>query len=168
MKIFTTLSVLAVLMILLTGCPVSSKFPLGKKGEYKLNENLLGVWVSETEDIEAKKIEITKGKETNTYNLHVIEKGSSFSADGPNFIAWITFINNESFLVLQQLVDGVSEETYFVYQFSAGKQNVSTFNISLLVKGTTAITSIDAYIEEVQLSMKRNDFLSGKIEWVKK
>jgi hypothetical protein len=168
MKFFASLSILAVCTILLTACPIASTYPLGKKGDVKLNQDLLGVWVTSTPDVEANAVEITKGSEANTYNFEVLEKGSMFMADGPSFTAWITEIGSFSFLVLQQLADGQPTESYYVYQFALEKKKLTSHDITLKVNGVDAITSIEAYREEVKLSMEYDDFLANQIDWVKK
>jgi len=168
MKFFASLSILAVCTMLLTACPISTGYPLGKKGEIKLNQDLLGLWVSSTPDIEASAIQITKGAEINTYQFEVIEKGTMFMADGPSFTAWITEIDSYSFMVLQQLIDGNPTEVYYVYEYKVDKKRLTSHDITLKVNGVDAITSIDSYREEVKLSMAFDDFLANPIDWVKK
>ncbi|MCC6700299.1 MAG: hypothetical protein IT221_02175 [Fluviicola sp.] len=166
-KFFIGFSIIALLGIL-TACPVSSSYPLGKKGAVALNPRLLGTWVSDQEDIEANQISITKGTEKNTYNLHVDVKGSMFMGDGEDFLAWVAEIKEMKFLVLQQLVDGQATETYYVYHFNLLKDNSLVSNdITLKVLGTDAITSIDAYREEVSASMEMEGFLASEINWTK-
>ncbi|MCC7453823.1 MAG: hypothetical protein IT222_06640 [Crocinitomix sp.] len=168
MKFFASLSILAVCTILLTACPIGSSFPLGKKGEVKLNPELIGVWTTDATDVEATAVEFTKGTEANTYNFEVLEKGSMFMADGPSFIAWLTELNAKTFLVLQQVVDGVPIETYYVYCIQLEKKKMTSFDISLKVNGVDAITSIQAYRDEVKASMEFDDFLGNQIDWVRK
>ena len=89
-------------------------------------------------------------------------------ADGPSFIAWLTELNAKTFLVLQQVVDGVPLETYYVYCIQPEKKKMTSFDISLKVNGVDAITSIEAYRDEVKASMGFDDFLGNQIDWVKK
>lgn len=164
---FITFSIIALLGIL-TACPVASNYPLGKKGAVALNPKLIGTWLTDQQDIEANQISITKGTEKNTYNLHVDEKGSMFMADGEDFIAWVAEIKEMKFLVLQQLVDGQATETYYVYHINMLKDKAFvSSDITLKVLGTEAITSIDAYREEVKASMEMEGFLTGEISWTK-
>jgi hypothetical protein len=159
---------MAVCTILLTACPIASSFPLGKKGEVKLNPDLMGVWVTDATDVEATSVEFTKGTEANTYNFEVLEKGSMFMADGPSFIAWLTELNAKTFLVLQQVLDGAPQESYYVYCIKQEKKKMTSFDITLKVNGIDAITSIQAYRDEVKASMEFDDFLGNQINWVKK
>jgi hypothetical protein len=154
-------------MFLLTACPVSSSYPLGKKGEVALDKQLIGVWKNDSEETESKGVTITKGKELNTYNVHVDEKGSMFMADGDDFIGWLTVLKGKTFFVLQQVIDGVATEIYFVYHIKYNNSTLITNDISLLVKGTDAITSIESYQEEVIASMEMDEFLTSEIQWEK-
>jgi hypothetical protein len=45
---------------------------------------------------------------------------------------------------------------------------MTSFDITLNVNGIDAITSIEAYRDEVKASMAFEDFLSNQIDWVKK
>ncbi len=168
MKFFASLSILAVCTILLTACPISSEFPLGKKGEVSLNQNLIGIWTTDAQDVEANSVEFTKGSEANTYNFEVLERGSMFMADGPSFIAWLTELNSKTFLVLQQVMDGAPLESYYVYCIQPEKKKMTSFDITLKVNGIDAITSISAYRDEVKASMAFDDFLANQIDWIKK
>jgi hypothetical protein len=152
---------------MLTGCPVSSKFPLGPKGAEPVNQELIGTWNQGDKELEAQKIKISNGKDANTYKVEVLEKGDAFMADATQFNGWLTNINKMQFLVLQEAPDGNATETYFVYHIQQKNGKVITNDISLKVNGTDAITSIDAYREEVTASMKDKEFLSGEITWSK-
>ncbi len=154
--------------LMLTGCPVSSKYPLGVKGAVPADNNLLGTWAQDDEKTEATKVKITKGKEDNTYNLVVEEKGEAFMADATQFKAWLTVINNQNFLVLQENQDEKPSETYYVYHIKTGNNSITTNDITLKEKGADAITSIDAYRAEVTASIKSTDFLAGEIKWTRK
>lgn len=45
---------------------------------------------------------------------------------------------------------------------------MSSFDISLKVNGVDAITSIQAYRDEVKASMEFDSFLGNQIDWVRK
>lgn len=150
-----------------TACPVSTTYPLEKKGAVKLDKAFIGEWRTETEDIEAKRISIKQGAEANTYNITVKERGSMFMADGDDFIGWLAELGGKRFMVLQQVLEGEAKETYYVYHVSIDGKSLVTNDISLKVGGTDAITSINAYQAEVLASMKMDEFLSGEIQWSK-
>jgi hypothetical protein len=167
MKSFYPFLLIIAGMFLLTACPVSSSYPLGKKGEVALDKQLIGVWKNDSKDSESTGVTVTKGTELNTYNVHVDEKGSAFMADGEDFIGWLTVLKGKTFFVLQQVIDGVAAETYFVYHIKYNNSTLITNDISLLVKGTDAITSIESYQEEVIASMGMDEFLTSEIQWKK-
>lgn len=154
-----------ILLGILTACPISSSYPLGEKGAVALNTKLLGTWSSDASDIEANQITISKGKEANTYALHVDVKGSMFMAEGEDFTAWIAQIKDKQFLVLQDLAS--QKDTYYVYYFSLKDGELISNDITLKVNGVDAITSIDSYREEVSASMEMEDFLASEIKWKK-
>lgn len=168
MKSIFSFALIASCLFLLTACPVATTYPLGNKGEVKLDTKLLGVWTNESEDTEATGVSITKGEEANTYNVHVDEKGSMFMADGEDFIGWLALLNGKTFFVLQQVVDGAATETYYVYHIKLDNSTLTTNDITLKVNGTDAVTSIASYQEEVIASMGMDDFLAGEIQWKKK
>lgn len=164
-KYLSILFTISILLGILTACPVSSSYPLGEKGAVALNTKLLGTWSSDATDIEANQITISKGKEANTYALHVDVKGSSFMADGDDFTAWIAQIKDKQFLVLQD--QATETNAYYVYYFSVKDGELISNDITLKVKGVDAITSIEAYREEVSASMDMEDFLASEIKWKK-
>ena len=168
MKSLFSFALIASCLFLLTACPVASTYPLGNKGDVKLDTKLLGVWTNESVDTEATGVTISKGTEMNTYAVHVDEKGSMFMGDGEDFIGWLTLLNGKTFFVLQQVVDGEATESYYVYHIKLDKSTLTTNDITLKVNGTDAITSISTYQEEVIASMVMDDFLAGEIQWQKK
>ncbi|MES2555006.1 MAG: hypothetical protein V4604_02595 [Bacteroidota bacterium] len=167
MKTILSIALIVSGLFLLAGCPVSSTYPLGKKGDVKLDTRLIGTFSNTVGDVEADKVIVKKGTETNTYFVHVEEKGSAFMADGEDFTGWLTKLEDETFLVLQQLIDGEEQETYYVYHIGFNKSGFTSSDISLKVNGTAAITSIEAYREEVEASMGMDEFLASPIEWTK-
>ena len=168
MKTILSIALIVSGLFMLAGCPVSSSYPLGKKGDVKLDTRLIGTFSNEAADVEADKVTLKKGAEANTYFVHVDEKGSAFMADGEDFTGWLTKLDDQTFLVLQQLMDGEETETYYVYHIEFNKSGgFTSSDISLKVNGTAAITSIEAYREEVKASMEMEDFLASQIEWIK-
>lgn len=168
MKSIFSLVLIVSCLFFLTACPVSTTYPLGNKGDVKLDTKLIGVWTNESVDTESTGVSITKGKETNTYNVHVDEKGSMFMADSEDFIGWLALLNGKTFFVLQQVVDGATTETYYVYHIKLENSTLTTNDITLKVNGTDAVTSIKSYQEEVIASIDMDDFLAGEIQWQKK
>jgi len=170
MKLFRIcLPALILLSFVLSGCPVSSTFPLGLKTDaLPFDKTLIGTWENKDEKSEATLIKIEKTSEANLYKLTVLEKGESFMANSENFLAWVTLLNEKKFLVLQEINTSENKESYFVYHFEINGNQLTTHDVSLKVNGTNAITSVKSYREEVSASMKHPEFLAGKIEWKKK
>lgn len=154
-------------MFLLVGCPINTAFPLGKKGETAFNESLLGIWTNDHTDGVATKVSITKDTDLNCAVLHIDTKGEMFMAETVDFKIWLTTIEQKTFLVLQDLIDGVPHENYHAYHLLIDERLVITSDISLLVDGSDAITSIDNYRAEVKASMSESEFLADPIEWKK-
>lgn len=166
------LPVLFVVSVFLTGCPVSSSYPLGYKTDAKpFRNDLVGTWsnkpAKEEGGHEVAKVVISKGSSANTYRITVKEKRESFAADTDVFEGWITELNGLQFFVLQEIINGNPQQSYYVYHFSMLKESFTTNEISLKVKGTEAITSVEAYQEEVTASMKHNEFHTEKTIWMK-
>ncbi len=156
------------LLFILAGCPVSSTYPLGKPGEVAMDKSLIGSWSTKNEDAEVRKFTLKSATKKNIYNVHVEETGEMFAADGEDFLGWFTKIEGSKFFVLQQIVDGSAKETYYVYHITCEKNKMITHDIALKVNGVDAITSINAYREEVKKSMKFEDFLGDEIVWMRK
>lgn len=167
MKTFLSLFLLLSCAILFTACPVSTTYPLEKKGAVKLDKALIGVWTTSTEEAEAQSISIKQGKETNTYDVTVLERGSMFMADGDDFTGWLAELGGRRFMVLQQIIEGVPQETFYVYHIKMENGKLISNDISLKVGGTDAVTSVQAYQEEVLASMKMEDFLASEMSWDK-
>lgn len=166
------LPALIAVSLFLTGCPLSSSYPLGYKADAKpFNSNLIGTWsnkpVKEEDGHEVAKVVISKGNSANSYRVTVKEKRESFAADTEVFEGWITELNGMQFFVLQEIIKGSPTQSYYVYHFSMLKESFTTNDISLKVKGTDAITSVEAYQEEVKASMNHKEFHSEKTVWMK-
>lgn len=154
-------------MLLLTACPLSTSFPLGQKDEVEFNNLLIGTWSNKAKDPVIKQATISEGEEPLTAKLHVDEKGELFVAVGLDFLVWLTEIEDQTFLVLQQIIDGENQETYYVQHITIAQNVITTHDISLLENGIDAVTSIEAYREEVKASMHNPEFLQEQVEWKK-
>ncbi|MGB3007728.1 MAG: hypothetical protein WBC06_14520 [Chitinophagaceae bacterium] len=155
---------------IITGCPVSSSYPLAESSSaLPFDKNLTGTWENNKEDAEVKKIKIEKGSEANTYNVKVQETGELYAAETKNFIGWQVALKGKKFLVLMETGENASKDMpYYVYALSLNRNLLTTYEISLLENGTDAITSIKNYQDEVISSMKKEGFLSEKTEWKRK
>jgi len=163
---FFPLSLLAFFCLFLMACPVSSSYPLGEKGKEKIDKNMIGKWKTDKADHEAKKINVRMADDF-SYDVTVEEEGSSFMADTKEFKGWLTKLEGKTFFVLQEINEGKATETYYVYHITIGKDGFTTHDIGCLVDGTSAITSTEAYRNEVKASMSKENFLSSEAKWVK-
>ena len=152
--------------LIFMGCPVSTSYPLGEKNSEKIDKRLIGTWKNDSTSNEAVKVTVKKTDEY-TYKVTVDEKGSMFMAESTDFIGWITTIEKEEFLVVQEEIEGVAKETYYVYHIKFENGKLITNDITLKVGGTDAITSIPTYRDEVKASMQKEGFLAGTIVWKK-
>ncbi|MGG9970798.1 hypothetical protein ACQ33O_03295 [Ferruginibacter sp. SUN002] len=153
---------------LLTACPVATKFPLTEKEDLStFDKRLIGEWVNSDSAAEAKKIRITKGETKKTYHIEVLEKGSMFMAESETFEAWITDLDDKKFIVLQEIKDGETDKSYYVYHLEITDDYLITHDVSLKVKGIDGIKSVSTYREEVSASMTFKDFLSEERKWTK-
>jgi hypothetical protein len=167
-SVFLSSALLLSLSILLTACPFSTKFPLAEKEDVSsFDKRLIGEWINTDTTVVASKIKITKGETKKTYHIQVLEKGAGFAAESDEFDAWITEINNNKFMVLQEIKDPGAEKTYYVYHIEMNDNNLITHDILLKVRGTDAITSVSSYREEVRTSSTFKNFLTEEIKWTK-
>lgn len=169
---FLYVPLLLLAVIFLTGCPVSSKYPLAdKKDALPFDDNLVGSWTNSNADKdkghEVGKMVIAKGSANNTYRIVVKEKRDMYAAETDVFEGWVIELNGMKFFVLQEVRKQKLYDEYYVYHVTFGKSMVSSNDISLKVKGIEAITSIEAYQEEVKASMKHPEFHSSKTIWYK-
>lgn len=161
------LPVIAAFSFLFAGCPISTKYPLGASNAEKIDKLLVGTWTNDSTGVEATKVKIEKADEY-TYNVSVEEKGSMYMAESTTFKGWLTKLGDKTFMVLQETDNGVAQDTYYVYCLSGiGKNSLTTNDITLKVGGTDAVTSTQAYRDEVTASMTKDDFLAGTIVWKK-
>lgn len=164
-RIFFIVTV-AVSPFVFMACPVSSKYPLGEKNTEKIDPKLLGTWKNDSADLEATGVTFKK-LDDYTYYLSVDEKGDLYTSDYTDFHAWLTTLDGMRFLVLQAMDGNTETDEFYVYYVQVDGNTMYSHDITLKVKGVDAITSIPAYREEVSASMKKDDFLSGKIVWKK-
>ncbi|MBK8142560.1 MAG: hypothetical protein IPK57_17335 [Chitinophagaceae bacterium] len=162
------LSLLIAVSFVITACPVGSAYPLAESSAaLPFDKALTGTWENFTEDAEASLVTLEKGSTDNTYNVKVLETGDMYGAETKDFTAWQVALNGKRFLVLKET--GTSNTSpYYLYHITVNGSQLITHDVSLLVNGTDAITSVKSYQEELIASMKKEGFLTGKIDWKKK
>ncbi len=156
--------VLLLTMFIITGCPVGVPYPLGKQGEEKINKNILGIWSQTNADQEVMRMEIIK-RDNNSVQVNVIEKGSMYSVETDKFYGWFTEIDGKNFIYLQDIDDATDD--FYTYCYEINGNAMKSYDISLKVGGVDAITSTEAYREEVSLSLKFEDALTSETIWTK-
>lgn len=150
-------------MLLSTGCPVGVDFPLGYPGTEKIDKKLLGTWYNDKEDHEIKRMTIEKW-DNYSYRIEVLEAGSMYSVEDQSFRGWLTKVSGKTFLYAQPL----SSEEYYLYCYQMdGKKRMSSWDVGLLIGGTDAVTSTEAFREEVKGSLLMDDCLTEETLWFK-
>lgn len=149
-------------ILLLTGCPVGTKYPLGNPGTEKIDKKLIGTWTNKEEDPEAKKVIIQKADDF-SYDVEVFETGSMYMPTTKIFKAWVTTLEGKDFFFLKP----DNEESYYLYCYAADKKTLTTWDVGLKVGGIDAVTSIEAFRNEVKASLSHDDCLSGPVTWFK-
>lgn len=165
MKKHHLLIILAPYILLIMGCPVDTKFPLASPGTEKIDKALIGTWenksISENPDVI--KVKISK-KDANTYSVEVLDKGSMYMADTTIFEGFVTKLEGKDFFYVRPI--GTAEKYYlYHYRFEGGK--LKTFDVGLKVGGIDAVTSTEAFRNEVSSSLKMEDCLTGEFIWEK-
>jgi len=161
-KIFVSILAFASLL-LFTGCPVGVNFPPGTPGTEKIDKKLIGTWSNDQEDPEVKKVTISKA-DAYTYEVEVLEKGSLYMANTDHFKGYVTKIDGKNFVYFLEDKDSGQ---YFLYNYNIEDGKLKTYDVGLKVGGIDAVTSTEAFREEIKASLKMEDCLSGEIVWKK-
>lgn len=143
--------------------PVGVNFPPGTPGTEKINKKLLGVWYNDLKDPEVKKVKITKADDF-TYEVEVIDKGSLYMAATDFFKGYVTKIDGKDFVYFLEEKDSGQ---YFLYNYTFEDNKLKTYDVGLKVGGIDAVTSSEAFRDEIKASLKMEDCLSGEIIWTK-
>jgi hypothetical protein len=148
----------------LTGCPVSVDYPLGYQDKDKIDNRLIGTWMATDTSAEVIKVVISK-LDDHTLQVDVIERGSMYMEETDNFKGWCTTLNGETFVYFQSASDNTGG--YYSYNYWFEDKNLITSDFSLKVGGVDAVTSIEAYRQEVTASMQFADFKGTRIAYTK-
>lgn len=144
------------LTLLLTACPVGMDYSLGNLKE-NIDQNLIGTWEVETESKEIEKIQISKNNK-NSLRVKILERGEMYVLETDDLTAYQTVLEGKTFLILKP--DG--EEKFYHYQFEIVDGKIIFHDVSLIVKGVDAVTSIEAFRAEVAASMKMENYGTEK------
>lgn len=157
--------ILTPFLLLLMGCPVDTKFPFGTPGTEKIDKDLIGTWINPTgeENADVLKVKISK-KDNFSYDVIVLEKGGMYMADTNIFVGYVSKLDGKDFFYLQSA--GRTDKNYLYHYTFDGKQ-LLTHDVGLKVGGIDAVTSTEAFRQEVSASLPLEDCLNGEIKWVK-
>jgi len=164
MKKLSYFITLILLAIAFYGCPVGLKYSLGDPGKEKINEKLIGKWVTGNTDAEVKNLSISKN-DNFSYNVYVGERGETYSLTTDTLKGWITQLEGNTFFYVKPS----NEDTYYHYFIKELSNNtLSTCDMTLLDGGVDAVTSSEELRNQVIKSMRRSDFCEEPIKWTKK
>ncbi|MEK7256131.1 MAG: hypothetical protein AAB316_15375 [Bacteroidota bacterium] len=156
---------LGAISILSTGCPVGIEYPLGKPGEEKIDARLLGTWVALSDSAEILKVKIAKATDY-SYEVEVLESGENYMAEGTQFKSWATELAGKKFIYSQSSDSDEVDFYLYQYEFDVNRQLV-IHDVSLLVGGTDAVTSTEAFRKEVFASLKMSNCLTAELKYRK-
>ncbi|HNF69840.1 MAG TPA: hypothetical protein PLL28_10715 [Chitinophagales bacterium] len=143
------------LMWVLAGCPVSVDYPLGYQDKDKIDNALIGTWAAADTSAEVQEVKISKIDEF-TLAVEVTKRGSMYVEETDFFKGWCTTINNQKFVYFQNAGDNT--QGYYSYNYWFEGKQLMTSDFALKVGGVDAVTSIEAYRQEVKASMEYEDF----------
>ncbi len=160
--------ILLILSFAFSGCPVGTSYPIGEPGTEKIDKEFIGTWETLKVDADMKSLTINKN-DGNQYSFEVHEVGEMYSLETKRFNGWNTNIkgNSKTYNFFYVLDSADSQYYSYAYVFQ-DKNTLVIYDISLLVGGVDAITSIEAYRNEVIASMEMEGFLSNETIYHKK
>jgi hypothetical protein len=148
-----------------TGCPVGIAYPLCEESQVlKIDKDLLGTWKAVSDSAEIQEVKISKEDDV-TYAVEVLQKGESYMVDDTEFFSWTTKLGGHTF-IFSQGADSESDD-YFLYEYAFEGKKLVIQDVSLLVGGMDAVTSTEAFREELSASLKMPKCLVSRLEYVK-
>ena len=151
--------------LLTTGCPVGIAYPLCEESQVlKIDKDLLGTWRAVSDSAEILEVKISKEDDV-TFAVEVLQKGENYMVDDIEFFSWTTKLDGHTFIFSQGA--NSDSDDYFLYEYAFKGKRLVIHDVSLLVGGTDAITSTEAFREELSASLKMPDCLVSKLEYVK-
>ncbi len=151
--------------ILATGCPVGIAYPLCEENQVlKVDNRLLGTWKCLSDSAEILLVKIAKEDDI-TYAIEVLEQGENYMAESTEFFSWTTTLDGHTF-IFSQGADS-DEADYYTYHYQLDGKKLIIEDVSLLIGGMDAVTSTNAFREEVSASLKKPECLTSRFEYVK-
>ena len=156
---------LFLLAIVTPGSPVGIPYPLCDESQLeKVDKDLLGTWKAVADSAEILVVRIGQEDEL-TYNVEVIEQSENYLADDTQFFSWTTRLDGHSFIFSQGSES--DNEDFYLYHYAFEGKKLVIHDVGLLVGGMDAVTSTEAFRQEVSASLKNPECLSGRFEYVK-
>lgn len=152
------------LMWVFAGCPVSVDYPLGYQDKDEIDNRLIGTWVASDTSAEVQKVSMKK-IDNHTLEVEVLQRGSMYMEEVDQFKGWCTMINGETFVYFQNANDNMGG--YYSYNYWFEGNRLVTSDFALKVGGVDAVTSTEAYRQEVTASMQFEDFKGTRIVYDK-
>ncbi len=152
---FIFLPALLFSLFFIYGCPVGIAFPPDEPGTVKIDKALLGTWTCSMDtcsDIQVVKVE---KNDDYSYNIEVLEKGSMYSVNDAKFKGYVTNIDGKDILYAHEESTG----KYYNYHYLVSGKKLTLYDVSLLVGGIDAVTSTQAFRDEISGSIKMKGFL---------
>jgi len=158
-------ALLALVSVVNTGCPVGIAYPFATENQVeKVDNKLVGTWRSTDASADIVEMHITKEDDI-TYGVEVLEKGENYLADDSRFYSWGTKLDGHNFLFSQGIDSGADD--YYLYHISFEGKKLVIQDVGLLVGGIDAVTSTEAFRQEVSASLKNPDCLTARFEYQK-
>lgn len=146
----------------LFGCPIGVDFAPGNPGTEKIDAALIGQWETADADAEFTSVKLTKQDE---YSFHasMLKTGEMYGLDETELTVWNTTVDG------QKILYTLSGNQYFIYGYKQGAANeLKLYDIALLVGGMEAVTSTEAYRQEISGSLKKTNCLKEEKLFLKK
>jgi hypothetical protein len=140
---------LPLVVLLATGCPVGLNYSLGTPGKDKIDNDLIGTWVCESEGAEVVKVTLKKG-EDHSYAVNVVERGEMYSLETDVLTGWVTNLDDKKFAYFKP--DGSDQFYHYCYWLDGS--TLMTTDVSLLDGGVDAVNSTQTMREQVSRSIK--------------
>jgi hypothetical protein len=154
---------LAIGLFLLTACPMGTKYPLGPRSQFPMDQRLLGTWENDTLP-EARKVTIYASSSKDFYELRIDELGPVYLLSERIYEVWITTIGGMNFIVLRSYGEGFDGLIFYAYHYYFRKEALVMHEFNT---GIFEFESVGAYRGAVTTAMTRKDFLLPPCRWTK-
>jgi hypothetical protein len=158
------LPALLALLFFIYGCPVGMNFPPDEPGTQKIDNALIGTWTCIMDSCSDLKVVKVEKKDDVSYSIEVQETGNDYLTDDKRFKGYVTKIDGKNFIYAL----GETSGEYYTYYYEVSGKSLSLFDVSLLVGGKDAVTSIEAFRAEISASLKKEGCITERVDFKKK